>query len=235
MKEVLISLFSGIIGAILTIGYQHFFSSPQSFTFIYNGDEIVVSESTYSELVKENEMLKKELSSIREQNDYAEQTDEQLAPPNIDASQETRYSFLLTDLDYFSKSSRVYTNSKYDNIDNHDTVYGSCITGKDEDSYIEYYIGCEYTNFSGTLYVTDHARSINPNFQNWDIATISIYGDGLLLYSYTGFSTKDKPLNIDIDITNVEFLKISFDNAYYFNSGLRLALICMGNPTISVQ
>ena len=65
MKEIAISLFSGIIGVILTICYQHFFNPPQSFTFIYNGEEMVVTKSDYTEIMDENEFFKKEIEENR--------------------------------------------------------------------------------------------------------------------------------------------------------------------------
>lgn len=85
MKEILLSLFSGIIGIVLTIAYQHYFAQPQSFTFIYNGKEMLVTESTYAELVEENEMLKRELSSIKEdQNSHNNQANGELDIADID-------------------------------------------------------------------------------------------------------------------------------------------------------
>ena len=238
MKEVLISLFSGIIGVILTISYQHFLSPPQSFTFIYNGEEMVVTETAYAELIEENKMLKNELSNIQEQSNYTNQINDNSELTHIDTPQQTQYSTLLTNLDYFSKSNGVYTNSSVDSIDNYDTVYNSCISGYETtfdtaEPYIEYYLGSEYTILSGQLYVTRHARGINPKLSNWDIATISIYGDDILLYSYTGFSPKDKPLDFSIDITNIEFLKICFSNAYYSKEGLHHSLISLGNPIVT--
>lgn len=58
---------SGLIGVFLTIGYQHFFTPSQSFTFIYNGEEMIVSESTYTDLIEENNVLKSELIETKQQ------------------------------------------------------------------------------------------------------------------------------------------------------------------------
>ncbi len=60
MKDVLISICSGLIGVLLTIGYQHFFGQTQSFTFIYNGEEMIVTESDYTELIEQNKTLQNE-------------------------------------------------------------------------------------------------------------------------------------------------------------------------------
>ena len=65
MKNLLISLFSGIIGVLLTIGYQHFWAPPQSFTFIIDGEEVVVTQSEYMELVEQNEKLQDEFINLK--------------------------------------------------------------------------------------------------------------------------------------------------------------------------
>ncbi len=69
MKEVWISLFSGIIGVILTIVYQYFLSPPQSFTFVYNGEKVAVTKLDYTELVEENKLLKDEIDNYKDQID----------------------------------------------------------------------------------------------------------------------------------------------------------------------
>ena len=90
MKGILSCIFSGIVGVIITILYQHYFAQPQTFTFTYNGKEMLVAESAYAELVEENEMLKNDLLSIREaQNTYSNQTNEEIDVTNIDNKQPT--------------------------------------------------------------------------------------------------------------------------------------------------
>lgn len=56
---------SGIFGTVLTLTYQHFFQKNQTFTFIYNGKEVVVTESDFTELMNENNQLKKDLTSTQ--------------------------------------------------------------------------------------------------------------------------------------------------------------------------
>lgn len=68
MKEGLLSLFSGIIGVILTIGYQHYFTPSQTFTFNFDDEEIVVTQSKYMDLVRQNEKLQNELNELSEKN-----------------------------------------------------------------------------------------------------------------------------------------------------------------------
>lgn len=89
MKEIVISLFSGIIGVILTICYQHFFNPSQSFTFIYNGEEMVVTESDYTEIMKENELLKNEIEeNINKIGELENQIENQQAQINQQNSEE---------------------------------------------------------------------------------------------------------------------------------------------------
>lgn len=59
------NIFSGLFGVILTILYQHFFNPPQSFTLMYNGNEVVVTETEYVELVEENNSLKEQIETIK--------------------------------------------------------------------------------------------------------------------------------------------------------------------------
>lgn len=67
---------SGIAGVVLTLLYQHFFAQPQSFAFIYNGNEIIVTESEYLELVEQNNQLKKDLFSLQEKIDQLNSTED---------------------------------------------------------------------------------------------------------------------------------------------------------------
>lgn len=60
MKEFFISICSGLVGVLLTIGYQHFFGQPQSFIFINNGEEMIVTESDYTKLIEQNKTLQNE-------------------------------------------------------------------------------------------------------------------------------------------------------------------------------
>ena len=227
MNKFMISICSGLLGVFITIGYQHYFAKPPSFTFIYNGEEIVVSESTYTGIIKENEKLKNELAEL------------ELQTYNSDDFQQQTYK-LLKNVECFSKTEGVYSGSSYENIDNYDNVYASCIYGygtvfDNEDPYIEYHVGKEYTNLSCTVYVVKSARTVNPDYAGWDIATLSIYGDDVLLYTCSDFSPKYKPIDISVDISNVEFLKICFLNADYPNEGSRHPILGIGNPTISYQ
>lgn len=65
IAEVFKVIFSGFLGVIITIAYQHFFNPPQSFTFLYNGNEILVTETEYVELVEQNTTLQEQLQSVQ--------------------------------------------------------------------------------------------------------------------------------------------------------------------------
>lgn len=220
---------SGLIGIFITIGYQHFFSPPQSFTFIYNGEEMVVTESSYTELVEENEILYKELLDTKDELNELQTHDDN----SLDNINNEQLNTPLTSLEYFSRNGNVQINYSMDCKNNYDTAYPYCITPFDNgEVFIEYNINGEYKNLSGEIYVTKRARFINPEYYTWDIATFAIYGDDIPLYYYTGFTTKDEPIEVDVDITGVKFLKIYFKDAHYYDTGMSESLIGFGNPMI---
>lgn len=116
MKEVLISLFSGIIGVILTICYQHFFSPPQSFTFIYNGEEMLVTESKYTEIMDENNSIKTENEKLKQEydsvNDLYIQTNKQVEQLNNQIAELQSKS--SDNLETLKQQYETDINSKYD-------------------------------------------------------------------------------------------------------------------------
>lgn len=72
MKEILISIFSGVAGVILTIGYQYFLATPQSVTVIVDGQEVSMTQSEYAELISENVKLKNEVTNLQKVNQALE-------------------------------------------------------------------------------------------------------------------------------------------------------------------
>ena len=58
---------SGIGGVLLTLIVQSIFQKSPSFTFVYNGDEVVVTESSYESLMEDNEKLEGMVSSLEKQ------------------------------------------------------------------------------------------------------------------------------------------------------------------------
>lgn len=67
MKKFFEITCSGIAGVILTLLFQYFFVQPQSFAFVYDGNEIVVTESTYTELVENNRLLEDNITLLETQ------------------------------------------------------------------------------------------------------------------------------------------------------------------------
>lgn len=148
----------------------------------------------------------------------------------------SRQPVLLTDLEVFSKDMSVSINSSLYEVDNYGSVYFSNlgIDGYPSVEYpsIEYYIGSNYSKLTCTLYITDNAKDYDSEFwtDSWGKLTISIYGDDVLLYTKTGFAPKDKPLDISVDVRDVEFLKIvALGNEFvnYYN-----VAVGIGNPIL---
>ena len=86
--------------------------------------------------------------------------------------------------------------------------------------------------FFDLMYVNLHNPDLNPHHI---FSFMRQYGDDVLLYTCSDFSPKYKPIDISVDISNVEFLKICFLNADYPNEGSRHPILGIGNPTISYQ
>ncbi len=80
-----------------------------------------------------------------------------------------------------------------------------------DDAYAIYRIDGVYVTFTGTIYCN-----------NKNSRTVSIYGDGVLLYEETLTKTDD-PIPFSLDITGVRDLKIVFDHSN----------VCIGNPTLT--
>lgn len=143
----------------------------------------------------------------------------------------SRQPMLLTDLEPFSKDLNANINSSLHEVDNYGSVYASNL-GLEGWSSIEYYIGSDYSKLTCTLYITENAKGYDEEAYagSWSNLTISIYGDDVLLYTKTGFNTKDKPLDISVDVKDVEFLKIvSSNNGFIYWYGVAVGI---GNPTL---
>ena len=64
MKDVFVSICSGLIGVLLTIGYQHFLAPEQPIIVNIDGKEVEVTSTNYEELSAENETLKAENTKL---------------------------------------------------------------------------------------------------------------------------------------------------------------------------
>lgn len=67
MKKFFEITCSGILGVILTLGFQYFLVKPQPFTFIYDGNKVVVTESTYAELLEDNKKMENNILLLETQ------------------------------------------------------------------------------------------------------------------------------------------------------------------------
>ncbi len=83
MKKVIINLCSGLVGVILTLGYQHFFAPDPSFIFYINGKKVEVNEIDYTELISQNQSLQDELDELGEEYKKLEAETESLADENL--------------------------------------------------------------------------------------------------------------------------------------------------------
>lgn len=137
----------------------------------------------------------------------------------------------LTSLEPFEKYDINTDCVLLDGKDRYGNIYISCMGPRDDTGYIEYLLNCEYTRLEAVLYVT--GADLNPYYDYyWDYATCRIYGDDQLLFDITGIDPKAEPLLLDLDLSDVRFLRIEFDKAAYFNTGAGRPLILLGNPTL---
>lgn len=150
MKEILISLFSGIIGVVLTIGYQHFFSPPQSFTFIYNDEEMVVTKSDYTEIIIENELLKDEVDKLSNNID-----DMNIQINNLNdaiSTQVIKISELEDEKKRLEKENEQCKNTILDLQSRNNTEMNN---NKDDDQYISFLSECEPYYKTPHVYIID--------------------------------------------------------------------------------
>jgi len=82
--NTLLNLCSGLVGVILTIGYQHFFAPSQSFMFILDGEKVEVTQSEYMELTEQNISLQNELNDLQKKYDESINVNESNNKKSID-------------------------------------------------------------------------------------------------------------------------------------------------------
>ena len=120
-----------------------------------------------------------------------------------------------------------------DGKDGFNNEYTSSMYGAEDEAYAEYYIEKQYSTLQGTLYVPkkalDNSGSRDILFDN----SFAIYGDDKLLYSNEDFDLKMKPVDVEVDISDVETLRIFFSHDFYRDSrGLHAPKVVFGNPII---
>lgn len=73
--------------------------------------------------------------------------------------------------------------------------------------YVEYYLGGDYKTLTGRMGVLSEKAE--------GFGEVSIYADDILVYSSGKLMQKTQPFEFGIDLTNVEYLKISYDADYF--------------------
>lgn len=113
----------------------------------------------------------------------------------------------LADLDYFQKEGYrevfVPFEEKEDNLgEKHTHVMRLIRYGSDSPCSATYYINGKYKCFSGTFFVEKEDRDKDS------VATVSVYGDDVLLYTFPQLAKDSLPSTFSIDITGVTMLRI---------------------------
>ena len=120
-----------------------------------------------------------------------------------------------------------YMNTKVSNenllTDNYGTTYtpervisNRSYTGYSDAGCIEYHLNAQYRTLTGILYVPDVSKSIqNPH----KLPYVQIWGDGVLLFEIKSFMYKDKPMELCVDVSNVEFVEIRMYGGWFRGDG----------------
>lgn len=111
----------------------------------------------------------------------------------------------ISELDYLNKND--YISDNYSNLsDNTGKAYKRIYTigGWGGDSYAEYLINGNYTNFTGVAGVAYDERSTEHS------KFFEVYGDGVLLYTSPVFKASSMPKEFNINVTGVKVLKIYY-------------------------
>ncbi len=160
-----------------------------------------------------------------------------VAPAAEEAAVMYKDSTPLTSIGYFTKEHGFYESeagkSDHD-TDNYGTLYSTLIYSDEKHTFGEYLLGGNYKEFTASIYVNANALKDGTD-HFWNTATVSIYGDDVLLYQTTGFDAKDEPLPVSVNIEGVKFLKIEFNQAVYSLSSFTFngqPLVVLGNPAV---
>ncbi len=127
---------------------------------------------------------------------------------NFEAKYKEYKSYLPTfinEMDYLNKND--YISDNYSNLsDNTGKTYKRIysIGGWGGDSYAEYLINGNYTNFEGVAGVAYDERDTEYS------KFFEVYGDGVLLYTSPTFKASVMPVSFNINVTGVKILKIYY-------------------------
>lgn len=172
-------------------------------------DEIQ-SSSVYTENEEEEPVSKTESGNKNTEDDGNDQEDGQQDVSQAEmiiTDQAQDKMIYLENLDYFSSSNssgnafRYYESVK----DNFGFTYGNGIGGVDQgENWQEYKLSGKYKEIQGRVVLNYDYRS-----QTNDDVLIKIYGDDMLLYMSPVMAAGQEPMDFNIDISDVDVLKIS--------------------------
>lgn len=104
--------------------------------------------------------------------------------------------------------------------DNYDNKYRYAFKGSRylyEGKMTEYLLNMKYSRFKGTLYVQKGTST------SGDLGYLTIEADGKTIYTSDTLTKTSGPIDIDVNITGCNYLKISFEGGSYVGD------ICLGN------
>lgn len=78
---------------------------------------------------------------------------------------------------------------------------------------IEYYLDSSYKTLTGIIYIPEVSKSVSGT------PYVEIYGDDVLLYELPEITSKEHPINFEVDVSNVEFLLIRIDGYWFRGDG----------------
>lgn len=216
MKEIILSLFSGLIGVLLTIGYQHFLAPSQSFTFIIEGEEVVVTQSEYMELAQQLEEYESKITDLqKELEQYKDRTDDNTnADMGNDSGDKTvsittleTFQGVETWWDY-SDIPNFRSISSYNFIDTYGNEYPD--SNLAEHSYLReknkftpvYLLDGKYSKCEGMIAWPKSDK--NEEGSVW----IEFYSEDELIYQTDPMSASDRALSFAFSVEGIEKLTV---------------------------
>lgn len=216
---------SGLVGVILTIGYQHFFSkSVQSITVIIDGKEAIVTEKDYSELYKQKTNLENQLfnntQELDETKDKLNQTENELKTLSKDVTNYEYYDMKINidgvDKNNFVKGFLDIDGREFISFDSLNEIISEDINYEDNTLYIGHSTAEKVKLLEVCPpYDVSDGYSTEPFKMNGDL--------------YDGFSmnlngTKYVLVNLKQQYSNLEFDFGHIDGAYNYNCILNIYL-----------
>lgn len=143
----------------------------------------------------------------------------------------------LTDIKAWARQNvyletNTFSSRQTDNYENRysDVMYSLSTYYKD--NYMEYYLNNEYATFTTTAFITKEA--VSENYKDFSASKIKIYGDDQLIYTFKGgTSNKQKPKTVTLDVSDITFLKVVFENCDRLNKwGDTICKFVLGNSTL---